>query len=236
METTPPSEPDKKLPEIKVEPPKNEDDTKKSKEKTIEQTKSGVIIEYSNRQKKIAQGMYISIVVAALITIIGAVWNIANLFQAEGKWEAFLAASTGFKIVVIGGIFAGLLFFVILFYGLAKKGINVILRITFKKREKMEKVEGKMTAKIGATAIMLCIFAVIIGFFYLLVDELVFNGSTSSLGTYLETLILYDQGLLVLYIGIALLALNGLIFALNFLYYNGYYLLLKMIGGLEKLE
>ena len=99
----------------------------------------------------------------------------------------------------------------------------------------MEKVEGKFTAKLGAAALMLCIFGVIIGFFYLLIDELVLSSSTSMLGSYLTYLISNDQGLLILYIGIALLVLNGLVFALNYLWYNGYYLILKLIGGLEKL-
>ncbi len=221
-----------KLPEIKVEKPEKKKDDKKKPKKKIVETKSGIILEYTKRQKIIATLLYISIVISCIVIVTGGVWAFVELLAPTGKAEAFMKSSTGFKIALIGGILAGLFFFVIFFYSLATKGIHIIMKITFRKRDLDKKYKDKPIIKIGAGALMLSIFAIIIGIIYVLIEELVIGntGEDSIVGF----LINLSWGQLILIIGAGLLILDGLAFALNYLWYNGYYLILKMVGELEE--
>lgn len=215
----------------------NHDTTKEtraenSKGKIIVNTNTGSILEYSKRQKIIARILYISIVISVLISVGGSALAIAEIFQPTGKWTAFVSASLGLKIIIIAGLLAGLFFFVLLFYSLAKKGIKIVLKITCLKKDYDEKYKGRTNVKIGAGALMLSLFAILIGIVYLIIEEFIVDPTGE--GNFLSFLTSLSGGQLLLFIGIGLLMINGLLFGLNYLWYNGYYLILRMIGGLEK--
>jgi hypothetical protein len=233
-------EPPKKLPEVKVEVPeekKVKEKVKKEKPKK-EKTKREKIyitdgkVQYTKRQKTVAKIIYISIVISCLITIFGVIVTVANYIVPSGKFSAFLEASLGTKIAIIGGALAGTFFLIFFFYGLAKKGISVITKIVFKTRELDSKYKNKGSVKLFAGAIMLSIFAIIIGIIWGLIEEAL-SGGTGTLSAFLTTLGNENMGLIIILVGAALLTLNGLVFALNFLWYNGYYVIIKMIGGLD---
>jgi len=203
-----------------------------SKGKIIIKTYSGSILEYSKRQKLIARSLYISIVISILISVGGFALAIAEIFQPSGKWTAFVSASLGLKIIIIAGLLAGLFFFLLLFYSLAKKGVDHVLKITCLKKDYDEKYKGRNNVKIGAGALMLSLFAILIGIVYLIIEE--FIVTPTGEGNFLSFLISLSGGQLLIFIGVGLLTINGLLFGLNYLWYNGYYLILRMIGGLEK--
>lgn len=238
----PPKEPEppKKLPEIKVEAPKEKKIEDKPKEEKLIKEKPKKVrkyitlgpIRYTQRQKTIATIIYLSIVISCLITIFGVIVTVANYIIPSGKFSSFLTASLGTKIAIIGASLAGTFFLIFFFYGLAKKGINVITKIVFKTRELDEKYKNRTSVKVFAAAIMLSIFAIIIGVVWSLIEEAILGG-TGSFSTFLIALGEENLGLIIILFGAALLALNGLIFALDFIWYNGYYVIIKMIGGLD---
>jgi hypothetical protein len=233
----PPKEPEppKKLPEVKVEVPKEkktEEKVKKEKPKKVKEYITSGSIQYTQRQKTVATIIYTFIVISCLITIFGVIVTVANYLVPSGKFSAFLSASFGTKIAIIGGALAGTFFLIFFFYGLAKRGISVITKIVFKTRELDKKYKNKTSVKMFAGAIMLSIFAIIIGIVWGFVEEALIGG-TGTLSAFLTSLGNENLGLIIILLGATLLVLNGLVFALNFLWYNGYYVIIKMIGGLD---
>jgi hypothetical protein len=190
---------------------------------------------YTKKQKKIALIMYISIVIACLVCIAGIVYTIADLIMATGKLTYFLSLNVGYQIAVIGALFAGLFFLIVNFYGLYKKGINLILKNIFKKKIYDEKYKNRVAVKTAAGALMLSICAIIIGIVFALFYELFSTpgGSDSSLITLFAQ---FSQGQVVLFVGIFLFIIIGLVFFMNYLWYNGYYMILKLIEDLEESE
>ncbi len=187
---------------------------------------------YTNTQRKIATVLYILVIIAVLVTIGGAIYTIADLIMATGKMELFQTLNFGYQIAIIGGLLAGLFFLLIFFYGLYKKGSNLILTNIFKKRIYNDKYKGRLTVRLAAGALMFCIFAIIIGILFAIFYDLTMRptGSEGTLSTAFEN---FSQGQVVLTIGIGLFTIIGLVFFLNYLFYNGYYMILKMITDLE---
>ncbi len=187
---------------------------------------------YTKTQRKIATVLYILVIIAVLVTIGGAIYTIADLIMATGKMELYQALNLGYQIAIIGGLLAGLFFLLIFFYGLYKKGSTLILNNIFKKRIYNDKYKGRLTVKLAAGALMFSIFAIIIGMLFAVFYDLAMRpaGGEGTLATAFES---FSQGQIVLTIGIGLFIIIGLIFALNYMWYNGYYMILKMITDLE---
>ena len=187
---------------------------------------------YTNTQRKIATVLYILVIIAVVVTIGGAIYTIADLIMATGKMELFQTLNFGYQVAIIGGLSAGLFFLLIFFYGLYKKGSNLILTNIFKKRIYNDKYKGRLTVRLAAGALMFSIFAIIIGMLFAVFYDLVMRpaGGEGTLATVFES---FSQGQIVLTIGFGLFIIIGLIFALNYMWYNGYYMILKMITDLE---
>ena len=238
----PPKEPEppKELPEIEVEVPEEKKVEKKPKEEKLKKVKvkkekkyitSGPI-RYTQRQKSVATILYLFIVISCLITIFGLIVTVANFIEPTGKWTAFTGGSIGTMIAIIGGSLAGTFFLIFFFYSLAKKGVSVITKIVFKTRELDEKYKNRTSVKVFAGAIMLSIFASIVGIAFSLLEQ-AFTGSTGAFSTFIAAVGDINLGLIIILFGAALLVLAGLIFALNYLWYNGYYMVIKLIGSLD---
>jgi len=187
---------------------------------------------YTKTQRKIATVLYILVIIAVLVTIGGTIYTIADLIMATGKLELFQTLNLGYQVAIIGGLLAGLFFLVIFFYGLYKKGSTLILTNIFRKKEYNDKYKGRLAVKAAAGALMFSIFAIIIGLFFAVFYDLAMRptGGEGTLSTAFEN---FSQGQIVLTIGIGLFIIIGLIFALNYMWYNGYYMILKMITDLE---
>lgn len=187
-------------------------------------------IKYSNPQRLIASIFYILIVISCIITIGGTVATIADLIMAEGKMELFQGLSLGYQIAIIATLLAGLFFLLIIFYGLYKKGIKFLLRSIFKEREIPEEYRNRLGVKIVAGGLMVCIFAIILGLIFALAYEIL-------LGTFSQTFQFvggFSSGQVVLFIGIMLFMIIGLIFSFVFLWNNGYYVVIKTITRMEE--
>lgn len=207
--------------------------TKQSKKtKKTKASKSSKDLVFTRSQRIIATVIYIALVGAILVTIVGCVWAVFDIFMSTGKLVAFLALSFGYQMAIIGSFLAGFFFLLIVFFGLSKKGVKVITKITFQPRIIEEKYQNKAIIKIFSGAIMLSIFAIIIGILVSIVMDLVLGSSSD--GSITNIFAAFDStGTFVLFLGILLLVLVGLSFSLNWLWYNGYYFLLRIATSIE---
>jgi len=187
------------------------------------------IIKYSKTQKLAAIVFYIAIVIALIITIGGAIYTIADLVRREGKMQLFQELNIGFQIAIVSGLIAGLLFLLVLFYGLYKKGVRFLLKSIYKERRLHEKFKNRKIAQILTVSFLLGIFAVIIGFITAILYEMLMGVSFVFLKD-------FSNGQLVLLAGITIFIIIGLIFLFNYIWHNGYYLIIKLIFNLEETE
>ncbi len=195
-------------------------------------TKKQIALLYTKTQRTIATIFYVSIVVACLITLGGAVYTIADMVTPTGKLAQFQSLSLGYQIAIIGGFLAGLFILVVLFYGLFKRGNRFILKVIFRDRELDEKYKNRLGVRIAAAGLLLSIFAIIIGIVVALFQDLLL-GVGGSLIAWSE---IKSDGLRILIVGIAIFIIIGLAFALNYIWHNGYYVIFKILTNLEEEE
>jgi len=193
-------------------------------------------IQFSKKQKLVATIFYIAITITVIVIIAGIVYTIADLVMATGKMALFLSLNFGYQIAIIGTLLAGLFFLVVYFYGLYKKGRSLILKNIFRKKLFNDKYRNRIGVKIAAGALMFSIFAIIIGILTAVIYDLFTRPASGDRITLSTIFAEMSQGQVVLFIGMLMLLIIGLVFFLNYLWYNGYYLILRMIKDLEEAD
>ena len=198
----------------------------------MEYESSSLDKEYRKSQRVIALIFFIIIVIATLVSLGGVVWTIADFFiGTTGKWEQFLALNTGWQIVIIGGLLAGLFFLLIFFFGLFKKTSRSLIHFIYKKRELEERYKNRTDVKIAAWGLLISLIGIIGGAVFAILWDIFTSGSGDP--SIILTL-LGSTGPRVLFIGIGLFMLIGIAIFLIYFFRNGYYVVLKILGGLEK--
>ncbi|MFX1411855.1 MAG: hypothetical protein ACFFA6_16030 [Promethearchaeota archaeon] len=195
---------------------------------------SSRVKEYSKVQKLIASIFYFLIVIASIVSLGGIVWTFADLFIGRtGKLEQFLDLSLGYQIAIIAGLLAGLFFLLIFFFGLFKKSTRSLIKFIYKKRELEEKYKNRTDVKIAAGGLLISLIAIIIGVIFAIVQDVVTvsSGGSSSLAE-----IFGSTGPWVLFIGLALFLVVAIALFMIYFWKNGYYLLLRLIGAIEKID
>ena len=152
-----------------------------------------IISEYSDRKKTVATGFYISLVVAWVITIAGAIYTIADILNPTGKLEAFLDFNIGYQIAIIGGFLAGLFFLLNFFIGFYKRGTGTILKVLYRKRELEEKYKNRLDIKIVAAGFLVCIVDSIVGISIALLWD-TFSGAENPLFSIVEIIESFTNG------------------------------------------
>ncbi|MFX0041523.1 MAG: hypothetical protein ACFE8L_01310 [Candidatus Hodarchaeota archaeon] len=189
-------------------------------------------IEPTTNQKIVATFFYIFIVIGSIITIGGVVWTLADFFiSPTEKWELFRDLNLGYQIAIIGGLLAGLFFLLVFFFGLFKKTSRSLINFIYKKRELEEKYKNRTDVKIAAGGLLISLLVIIVGVIYAIVLNLLTEPSPDSFSL-LDLLI--SNGPMVLFIGFGFLFLTGVALFVIYFWKNGYYLILKMLGILEK--
>ncbi len=189
-------------------------------------------LNFTSRQKTIGELFYIFIVIACLITIIGGIWSIFDFVMPHGKLDAFILLNLGYQIAIIAGFLAGLFFLLIFFFGLFKKGRKRILMFTFSLKEIEEKYKNRLDVKIAAGGLLLSLMAIIIGIMIAIIQEILgFSSSTSPFSGLLES---FTSGNWILFTGVSAFAVLAVTLFLIYFWKNGYYLILKIMGVLEK--
>ena len=198
----------------------------------MEYNSSNTVEEYTKNQKTVALTFYILIVAASLVTIGGVVWTFADMFIGEtGKWLEFLTLNLGYQIAIIGGLLAGLFFLLIFFFGLFKKTSKSLIHFIYRKRELEEKYRNRIDVKIAAGGLIISLIGIIIGIIYAVIVDII-NASSGESSSLLA--LLGSTGPWVLFIGATLFALIGTILFMIYFWKNGFYLILRLIGAIEK--
>ncbi|TXT56235.1 MAG: conserved membrane protein of unknown function [Promethearchaeota archaeon] len=187
--------------------------------------------EYTDRQVKVATGFYIAIVASFIVTVFGAIYTFADLIAPTGKLDAFLQLNLGYQIAIVAGFSAGLFFLLIFFFGLYKRGTKSILKSIFKVRHLEEKYKNRLEIKLAAWGLLVSMSAVIVGLVIAIFQDLFFNVETSILWQLIAN---FSIGMTVLSIGIMMFIVIGLCLFIIYFWKNSYYLILKLVGGLEE--
>ncbi len=190
---------------------------------------------FTSKQRAIGELFYIFIVIACLITITGGIWSIFDFVMPTGKFETFLFLNLGYQIAIIAGILAGLFFLLIFFFGLFKKGRKWVLSFIFNLKEIEERYKNRLDVKIAAGGLLLSLMAIIIGIMIAVIQEILGGSSSTSPFSGLFTLFSsFSSGNWILFTGVSVFAVLAVTLFLIYFWKNGYYLILKIMGVLEK--
>ena len=187
---------------------------------------------YPSNQRVVGNIFYIFIVLACLTCITGGIWSIFDFIMPTGKLDVFLALSLGSQIAIIAGILAGLFFLLIFFFGLFKKGRKWVLHFIFNIREIEEKYKNRIAVKIAAGGLLISIMAIIIGVVISIIQDLLLGSSQST--PFSAFLASFSTGNWILFAGISLFAILAVTLFMIYFWKNGYYVILRIMGKLEK--
>jgi len=198
----------------------------------MENESSSLTTGFRKSQRIIALVFFVTIVIATIVSLGGVVWTIADFFiGTTGKWEQFLQLNLGWQIAIIGGLLAGLFFLLIFFFGLFKKTSRSLIHFIYKKRELEEHYKNRTDVKIAAWGLLISLIGIIGGAIFAILWD-IFTSGTGDPSIILT--LLGSTGPRVLFIGVGLFMLVGITLGLIYFWRNGYYLILKLLGGLEK--
>jgi hypothetical protein len=187
---------------------------------------------FNSKQRVIGELFYIFIVIACLITVAGCIWSLFDFVMPTGKFDIFLSLNLGYQIAIIAGFLAGLFFLLIFFFGLFKKGRKWVLVFIFRLNEIEEKYKNRLDVKIAAGGLLLSLMAIIIGIMIAIIQDILLGpSSTSPFSGLLET---FTSGNWILFTGVSAFAVLAVTLFLIYFWKNGYYLILKIMGVLEK--
>jgi len=184
------------------------------------------------KQKHIGTIFYIAVVIAFVVSVAGTIYTFADIVAPTGKLDAFLALNLGYKIIIVAAFLAGLFFLLIFFFGLYKKGRKAILKLIFRKRELEEKYRNRWDVRLVAGGLLISIIAILVGVVLALFLDLFSTGQSEF--SFIAILSTFTGGQFVLFIGLLIFGIDGFILFMIYFWKNGYYLILKLIGGLEK--
>ena len=187
---------------------------------------------YVTKQKVVGELFYVFIVVSCLICITGGIWSLFDFIMPTGKLESFLGLSLGYQIAIIAGILAGVFFLLIFFFGLFRKGRKWVLHFIFKVREIEEKYKNRIDVKIAAGGLLISIMAIIIGLIIAIIQEILLGPTQSS--PFSALLASFSAGNWILFTGISLFALLAISLFMIYFWKNGYYVILRIMGKLER--
>jgi len=200
----------------------------------MNETSTSSIKKYKKIQKLVAAIFYILIVVATIITIGGVIWTLADIFiSPTDKLDLFLDLNLGYQITIVGGFLAGLFFLLVFFFGLFKKSSRSLINFIYRKRELEEKYKNRTDVKIAAGGLLTSLIVIIFGSILAIIWDIVSGGSGGD-DSFSILNLLDSTGPWVLFIGIGLFAIIGAALFIIYFWKNGYYLILKLLGILEK--
>ena len=197
----------------------------------MENTSVAPIRELNKNQKIVSGVFYVMIVIGSLVTLGGVIWTLADIFIGPtGKLLLFNNLNLGYKIAITGGLLAGLFFLLVFFSGLFKKSSSSLIGFIYKKRELEEKYKNRKGVKIAAGGLLVSLIAIIIGVIFAIIWDIVAGPG----GSFTDITFLGSTGPWVLTIGIGIFLLVGSALFMIYFWKNGYYLILKIMGALEK--
>jgi hypothetical protein len=189
---------------------------------------------YTSKQRAIGELFYIFLVITCLITIGGLIYSVFDVYMPQGKFDIFLSLNLGYQIAIVAGFLAGLFFLLIFFFGLFKKGRRWVTKFVFKVKQIEEKYKNRLDVKVAAGGLLISILLIIVGIAIAIIQEIILGSTGGSI--FSEFFENFSTGNWILFSGISLFALLAIVLFMIYFWKNAYYVILKVMGILEKEE
>ena len=186
--------------------------------------------EYSTWDLRIAKMIYYAIIIGAVITILGIWLMIISWLIEEGIWDEIASLGAGVVALIIVGIVVGHLFLLVLFYILFRGGILRLCQRMFKDRVLAKKYEDYTALRLLVAVALISVYIFLITFIVVIIPTFLWNW-IAQLWTYV---LQFNPGEWVLFIGILMLVVIGLVY-LGFVIWNhAVFAVLKRVKRIEE--
>ncbi|MFW9947384.1 MAG: hypothetical protein ACFFDX_11235 [Candidatus Odinarchaeota archaeon] len=186
--------------------------------------------EYSTWDLRIARIIYYSIIVAAVITILGIWLMIIFWLIEEGIWDEIASLGVGVVALIIIGIVVGHLFLLVLFYILFRGGILRLCQKMFKDRVLAKKYEDYTTLRLLVAVALISVYIFLITLIVVIIPSFLWNW-VAQLWAYV---LRFNPGEWVLFIGILMLVIIGLVYLGFVLWNHAVFAVLKRVKRIEE--
>ncbi|MFX0000675.1 MAG: hypothetical protein ACFE9Q_09750 [Candidatus Hodarchaeota archaeon] len=185
---------------------------------------------FSTWDLRIAKFIYYGLIVATAVVVLG-IWFVIITALIPGQaWQFFLSLGLGFQIAIIAGIVTGHLFLLVLFYTLFRGGMVKLCNIMFKDRRLAKKWEDYSTLRL---LIGVALFGLYITILALLIGLLPYTFWNTLWGWWLWMVDNFKFGLWILWVGLMIFLIVGIIFIGFVLWNHGVFAVLKRVKTIE---
>ncbi len=186
--------------------------------------------EYSTWDLRIAKMIYYAIIIGAVITILGIWLMIIFWLIEEGIWEEIASLGPGVVALIIVGIVVGHLFLLVLFYILFRGGILRLCQRMFKDRVLAKKYEDYATLRLLVAVALISVYIFLITLIVVIIPSFLWNWVAQLWAYVLQ----FNPGEWVLFIGILMLIIIGLIYLGFVLWNHAVFAVLKRVKRIEE--
>ncbi|MFX1376349.1 MAG: hypothetical protein ACFFA0_11085 [Promethearchaeota archaeon] len=184
---------------------------------------------YSTWDLRIAKFIYYGLILATAVVVLG-IWFVIITWINPSYWAAFLSLHLGFQIAIIAGVVTGHLFLLVLFYTLFRGGMVKLCTILFKDRRLAKKWEDYSTLRL---LVGVALFSLYITLIALLIGFLPYTFWNALWNLWILMVNSFGIGLWVLWVGIMIFLVIGLIFFGFVLWNHGVYAVLRRVKTIE---
>jgi hypothetical protein len=141
---------------------------------------SGQDVQFTETEMKTGRVLYYILVGCIIFTIGGLAWTIGDMISPTGKLADFLAANAGTKTIIIGIACFILIFLLIFFYGMHRKGSKAIARSLFGAKKLYRDMKVNKLAQFTSGGLMVSILVFAVGFLWLVIQIIVWYVTISK--------------------------------------------------------
>ena len=186
---------------------------------------------YSSWDIRFAKVIYYGFILASVVLVLGIWALILTIILPSGAWAAFLNLDLGYQIAIIAGAITGHLFLLVLFYTLFRGGMVRLCQMLFKDRlvaKKWEDYYGlRMLVGVALIGLYITGLSLLIG----LLPTVFFN----TLGAmWLWMVVNFDIGQWILWVGLDILIIVGIVFVGLALWNRGVFWVLSHVKEIEE--
>jgi len=186
--------------------------------------------EYSTWDLRIAKMIYYAIIIGAVITILGIWLMIIFWLIEEGIWEEIASLGPGVVALIIVGIVVGHLFLLVLFYVLFRGGILRLCQRMFKDRVLAKKYEDYATLRLLVAVALISVYIFLITLIVVIIPSFLWNWVAQLWAYVLQ----FNPGEWVLFIGILMLVIIGMVYLGFVLWNHAVFAVLKRVKRIEE--
>ncbi len=179
---------------------------------------------YKDITVKTILGIYVT---GLFVTIVGVIWAIKDAFTT-GAWEAFQDLAIQTKLFVMGLVLVIGFFLVLFLVVLYKRGKTSLAEKLFKEIPELDKKDKEeyMLAKFITVGGLLSFFLIFLGFVINIISLIFSNNDDEGFFSFMAN---WPGGPRILIAGILILFMNALLYALIYIWQNGYHIIVNKI-------